>query len=57
MGLHRRIKIEGENFREMIMVIVMIETRWETTNWIDQYGSDVSPVQQDTQMEHSASLE
>lgn len=36
MGLHRRIRIEGENFREMIMAIVMIETRWETTNWIDQ---------------------
>lgn len=31
MGPHR-IRIEGENFTEMIKAIAMIETKWETTN-------------------------
>lgn len=36
MGLHRRIRIEGENFTGTIKAIVRIETKRETTNWIDQ---------------------
>lgn len=36
MELHKRIRIEVENFTEIIKPTVMIETRWETTNEIDQ---------------------
>lgn len=36
MALHRRMRMEGENFTEITEATVMIETRWETTNEIDQ---------------------
>lgn len=36
MELHRMIRIEVENVMVIIKATVMIETRWETTNEIDQ---------------------